>query len=633
MSSWWRKKRGIVAMILSCQLLIVCTLHAQQLSSDKIKTAYLYNFIKHVAWPSEDKKNAFTIAVYQDTDFYHKVQKELARKQVKKKPIVVTLANSTQQAAKADLVFVNVIDKFDLSVVASDLRKTDTLLVTFNSLDKHHVMLNLFFNSRTSAIEFEVNKSNIVYEGLTISKELLLLGGTEIDIAELYRETELAMQEMRKRETQLHNDLQHQSEALAVTAKRLHVLDQQLNERQQIAEQRQIQLIALKKDIERQKQAVAIKEKQLSDMVGQLTTIRKKLKTQQKSVIEKEQESSDMESRIAFNREVIAKQKSQIDQQGQQLNQKNVELAARTEMIEQQQFYLMVLAVVICIAVFVSILLVWFIVKNMRTTRKLSLTLNNLKEMQNQLVQSEKLASLGKLTAGVAHEINTPLGIALTSTSSALENTHEIQQYFELNNLTKSQMRKYFDSIDQASRLNMSSLNRVIELLNNFKQVAADQVVGEAREINLVDYSHEIMQTLSAEMKRNHVTYEINGPENIDIKTIPGALAQVFTNLVTNSIKHGFENRASGKITLNLSVQGSWVTIVYKDNGEGMEPEVLLNIFEPFYTTKRNSGGTGLGMNIVYNIIKQQLHGDITIESTPSEGALFNITIPTSIDR
>ena len=194
-------------------------------------------------------------------------------------------------------------------------------------------------------------------------------------------------------------------------------------------------------------------------------------------------------------------------------------------------------------------------------------------------------------------------------------------------------MKKFFEATEQAADLNMSSLNRVIELLNNFKQVAADQVVGEAREVNLVDYINEIMRTLSAEMKKHRVTYVVSGQEHIEVKTVPGALAQVFTNLVTNSLKHGFENKSSGNISIDISVQTNLVNITYSDNGNGMAPEVLLNIFEPFYTTKRNSGGTGLGMNIVYNIIKQKLHGDITIESSPNKGATFNLTIPTSIDQ
>ncbi|WP_286234100.1 YfiR/HmsC family protein [Thalassotalea sediminis] len=615
------------------QFCIVTHVHAQQLNSEQIKIAYLYNFLKHVTWPEENQKKSFTIAVYQDSNFYKNVLRELGDRQVKQKPIKVTFVSVVQNAASADLVFVDVKDNIDTALIASDLRKTDTLLVTYNSKDKHNAMINLFLNNDTSVIEFEVNKSNIVYEGLTTSKELLLLGGTEIVIAELYRETELAMQKMRQREAELHNDLQQQSETLKATAKRLRLLDSQLEERQKIAEQRQVQLVALQKDIERQKQAVDIKEKQLNDMVNQLTKVKKELGIQQKAVEAKERESSDMESRIAYNRDLIAKQKSQIDQQGQQLNQKNVELEERSELIAQQQFYLMVLAIVICVAVFVTILLVWLFAKNKRTTRKLSLTLNNLKEMQNQLVQSEKLASLGKLTAGVAHEINTPLGIALTSTSSALESTRAIKEDFEENCLTKSQMKKFFEATEQAADLNMSSLNRVIELLNNFKQVAADQVVGEAREVNLVDYINEIMRTLSAEMKKHRVTYEVSGQEHIEVKTVPGALAQVFTNLVTNSLKHGFENKSSGNISIDISVQTNLVNITYSDNGNGMAPEVLLNIFEPFYTTKRNSGGTGLGMNIVYNIIKQKLHGDITIESSPNKGATFNLTIPTSIDQ
>jgi len=207
-----------------------------------------------------------------------------------------------------------------------------------------------------------------------------------------------------------------------------------------------------------------------------------------------------------------------------------------------------------------------------------------------------------------------------------------ISKKFESGNLTRTTMANYFADIEQSSHLNTNALERVIELLNNFKQVAADQVVGEEREIDLVSYIEEVMSTLSAEMKRYRVNYHYSGESEFIITTIPGALAQVLTNLVTNALKHAFEDRTLGNLTIELlkSEEGK-AELTIKDDGCGMNQHVLDNIFEPFFTTKRNSGGTGLGMNIVYNIISQKLQGMIKIESAPEQGSSFNITLPAQL--
>jgi signal transduction histidine kinase len=287
------------------------------------------------------------------------------------------------------------------------------------------------------------------------------------------------------------------------------------------------------------------------------------------------------------------------------------------------------MAFFITLLVLISGLVVLLFVKNRQTTRTLTRTLENLQNMQQQLVQSEKMASLGTLTAGVAHEINTPLGIAVTSTSSALESTQKIRENFETGNLTRTAMESYFNGMEKSSNLNTNALERVIELLNNFKQVAADQMVGEEREIDLVSYIEEVMSTLSAEMKRFRVSYQYSGESELIITTIPGALAQVLTNLVTNALKHAFESKELGNIAINLSkTEDNKVVILFKDNGHGMNQHVLDNIFEPFFTTKRNSGGTGLGMNIVYNIVCQKLQGNIKIDSKLEYGSNFHITLP-----
>ena len=407
------------------------------------------------------------------------------------------------------------------------------------------------------------------------------------------------------------------------------MLNKNLTLREEVALKRKKELNELKKDIEQQQYSIKNKELQLEEVATQLKIAKNNLESQQSSVYKKEQENVAMAEKISTNRNILQQQQNQISDQGIQLSQKNEELEERKERIDKQRFYLLLMAIFITLLVLISGLVVLLFVKNRKTTRKLSHTLENLQNMQKQLIQSEKMASLGTLTAGVAHEINTPLGIAVTSTSSALESTQKIREHFDENKLSRSEMEHYFDGMEKASNLNTNALERVIELLNNFKQVAADQMVGEEREVDLVHYIEEVMSTLSAEMKRFRVNYQYSGESEFIITTIPGALAQVLTNLVTNTLKHAFEDKIVGNITIELSkTEDNKAMIVFKDDGQGMTQHVLDNIFEPFFTTKRNSGGTGLGMNIVYNIICQKLEGTIKIESELEHGSQFYITLP-----
>jgi len=607
--------------------------HAQQLSSEQIKAAYLYNFIKHVQWPDEENKSAFTIAIYQTPSFYNVISQALAQRLVKNKPIKVLSLTDIKEASQADVVFTSKSETQEIAQLALALRKTGTLFVTDNSIDKHNVMINLLFNSSTSAISFEINKSNILYENLTLSKELLLLGGSEIDVATLYRETELAMQKMRQREYQLNQELTAQQQLINTTSQTLKELNLALQKKEELAEKHQKALDTLKTNITAQKHSVSNKERQLAGLLEQLSSANQELIKQKLQVKKEQVEHLAMADRINNNKNILERQRLELNKQELKLQQKSVESAQDKVLIDQQQFYLVLMTILTFIVLVFLSLLVWLFIKNRRTTQKLSQTLTNLQEMQEQLIQSEKLASLGKLTAGVAHEINTPLGIVVTSTSLALEKTEEMKGKFENGAITRSAMARYFTAMEEAAQLNTSSLERVIELLSNFKQVAADQVVGEVREINLGEYVNEIMQSLSAELHKYRVNYSYLGEQEISIKTIPGALAQIITNLVTNSLKHGFENKNTGNICIDIERQDNQVIFTYRDDGIGMHHEVLQNIFEPFFTTKRNSGGTGLGMNIVYNIITQKLQGQINIVSEPDNGASFIIHLPEEVSE
>ena len=265
--------------------------------------------------------------------------------------------------------------------------------------------------------------------------------------------------------------------------------------------------------------------------------------------------------------------------------------------------------------------------------------LTELQGTQNKLIESEKLASLGSLVAGIAHELNTPLGIAVTSFSLVEQETKKIHTGYVTNSLTKTQLGDYLELTLQTIKLSNQGLSRAIELINHFKQISSDQYVEDTREINLRAYIEEVMITLAIGLKRSGVEFVITGDHDLNIESIPGAIAQVITNLVNNAKLHAFEEASPNKevsgtptrklINIHLAnVDQHKVLITFSDNGKGMSAETVNKIYEPFFTTKRGRGGTGLGMNIVFNIVSKKLKGHISVTSNLGVGTTFEITLP-----
>ncbi|MBN2443022.1 MAG: substrate-binding domain-containing protein [Spirochaetales bacterium] len=255
-------------------------------------------------------------------------------------------------------------------------------------------------------------------------------------------------------------------------------------------------------------------------------------------------------------------------------------------------------------------------------------TLNRLKTTQAKLIEVEKMAALGSLVAGIAHEINTPLGISVTAASHMDSMAENILHLYEINNLRRSDLEKYFITSKEASSLVLANLKRAYKLISNFKKIAVDQSNEERREINIKDYLDEIILSLQPKLKKTKHTIKILCSRDIIIVSNPGAFYQIVTNLIINSLIHGFEFIEAGKITIKIQRHKDKLLFKYYDNGSGIKKEDLKRIFNPFYTTKRNKGGTGLGLHLVYNIVTQTLKGTITCISRSGEGVLFKITIP-----
>ncbi|MBT3206862.1 MAG: tetratricopeptide repeat-containing sensor histidine kinase [Bacteroidetes bacterium] len=261
---------------------------------------------------------------------------------------------------------------------------------------------------------------------------------------------------------------------------------------------------------------------------------------------------------------------------------------------------------------------------------KVSETLIELKETQEQLVESEKMASLGNLVAGVAHEINTPVGIGISASSSLINKTKDFADLYKSKKMKKTDLESYLNSAYKAGKLLLTNLERTGNLVQSFKQVSVDQSTEDIREFNLKSYLNDVIMSLEPKLKEKPIDVKITCPDDIQLKSFPGVFAQIITNFVINSIVHGFREKETGKININAEKNNGELTIQYIDNGKGIPEDVLAKVFDPFFTTNKQLG-TGLGMHIVYNLLTQKLKGSIVVESEVEKGVNFTIHTPLEI--
>jgi signal transduction histidine kinase len=261
----------------------------------------------------------------------------------------------------------------------------------------------------------------------------------------------------------------------------------------------------------------------------------------------------------------------------------------------------------------------------------LNTALTQLQEAQSELVRQEKLASLGRLVAGVAHEINTPLGICVTATSHLVQELKLTREELEAGEMTEDSLNSFLDIVDQSLRIMTTNTQRAAALVRSFKQVAVDQSSDDVRSFNLKTYLNEVLLSLQPKLKGRPVKVDVQCPHDLVLESFPGAVSQIVTNMLMNSLVHGFERDQPGQITIRASVdEEDVVTLDYADDGAGMDEDTLSKLFDPFFTTKRGNGGSGLGAHILYNLATGPLGGSVRAESSPGNGLQYYLKFPRS---
>ncbi|MDG3085327.1 ATP-binding protein [Vibrio hannami] len=257
---------------------------------------------------------------------------------------------------------------------------------------------------------------------------------------------------------------------------------------------------------------------------------------------------------------------------------------------------------------------------------KLEEAYQELKQTQETLLESEKMASLGGLVAGVSHEINTPVGICVMASSVVEE---RIQQITALDDSASHERAELIEMIAESNKLISDNLTRTVELVKSFKQVAVDQSSLAKYRFKVEENLRHALNSLKHELKKKQVSLALSCSPEIEIHSYPGVFTQIYTNLVLNSIIHGFENKEEAcNIDVHIECDGEYLIIHYSDNGKGVPPDILPKVFEPFVTTKRGQGGSGLGTSIIYNLVRHKLNGEIQCVSKQGKGCRFYIRIP-----
>ena len=259
--------------------------------------------------------------------------------------------------------------------------------------------------------------------------------------------------------------------------------------------------------------------------------------------------------------------------------------------------------------------------------------IDELKLAQERLVGTEKMAALGGLVAGITHDINTPIGIGVTAVSFLEERLNKLESAYAEKTLSPKALEEFINEAKQSTSLLTTNLDRASDLIASFKQIAVDQASEAVRTINFKDYVNEVIRSLHPKLKKTSHTINLQCPDDLVLNLPAGAISQIFTNLIVNSLIHGFEGKDNGVMDINITSDETNLTINYKDNGNGVTAEQLEKLFNPFFTTKRDEGGSGLGTHIMFNLVKQTLSGSIEATSEPGQGLHYFIQFPKNMAK
>jgi len=675
------KHKRFLLLGFSLLIFLFRNVDAQQMTNSSMKTFMIYKFAQHIEWDNEAEIDTFKFGIYGADRAFMSELSLLESVPLKNKPIKISQFSRINDIRETQILYIINDNNPDVDRIYDRLSGNNTLLITDRYEKPNKIMIN-FLPMEENMIQFEVNKANLINEGLTVMPDLLLLGGTEIDVAGLYRESQEALQDVMEQVAVLYDSLKEQSAEIRIGKAEIESQKQQISGQQD--------------NILSQQEEIGLREENLSELTQEVEQQQGNLNTKIELINDQTEELANQEKEIKEGNSVLDLIQQEIDNQQESIDEQRSQLTAYASLVERQKFVLYII-IIFC---FLIIGLIFFmhrgyvIKKNANkklermnksvreqnrqinkhkqqieenneellsqsdelkqaneeitatnealNTQKdeLGHTLENLKLTQDQLIQSEKLASVGQLTAGIAHELNNPVNF-ISGNVKPLR--RDIDDIFEILGkyekiIRENDISDKFNEVDSLKeKLDFKLLTTEIKsLLEGISEGAhrSSEIVKGLRSFSRLDddkFQHADLHDgldSSLILLYNKTKGRINVHKEYGdlpkVECLPSKINQVFMNLLTNSIQ-AIEGK--GDIFIETISSGIGVKIIIRDTGAGMSTEVKKHIFEPFYTTKEVGSGTGLGLAISYGIIEQH-QGNIDVISEDGKGTEFIISLP-----
>ncbi len=635
-------------LLLSCILCIGLDSFAQSAERYKIEVAYVYSFAKNIEWPENDSR--FRILLVSDNRALINEFKLLGEtRTLKGQAIEVRNTSSTVVPDGFDLVYISQAYNEATRSIFDQLRGSNTLIVTDGYEDERFIMIN-FIEEEDQTLGFQINQANIINQGLEVLPDMVLLGGTKVDVAKLYKGAQDSVRVMESRLQGLES--RYDSILQSIDKSNKIIADQ----RKMIADQT--------KSIEEKQDVISAQSNSLDSLEYAVAGSANKLDSIARVLLGKEQQLNQLQEGILIQSDqleegnrILEAQRRQLEEQKKAIEQGASQLEEMTSVLDAQKntVYVLIFSVV---GVLIFSFLIYRAYKARRRDAKklqeqkdeLSEILAELREAQTQLVQSEKMASLGVLTAGIAHEINNAINFVYSGIHVLETRISDIKPVIdkvkELSLKDDNLLDKVKEIIEEKEIADYNQAHEVIDQMVQSIQVGAkrttDIVSGlrsfsrmEEENKNLIDIHQdlEVALLLLQNKYKNTATIEKKFDESLpQIYAYQGQLGQAFLNIISNAIDAVENVDRPGVITIETSREGENIKISIKDNGMGISKEKIDKIFDPFFTTKKVGSGTGLGLSITYGIIEKH-GGSITVSSERNAWSIFTILLPLEVER
>lgn len=622
-------------------------LFSQVIERRTIVVANVYNFAKYTKWPQEKEDFRFHIVTSRN-DIKEEFLNLSRRETLFGKPILVTNSETEENVPlDADLVYVSQEYTNEVKKIYNKIMGKPILLVTDGHKDKFYVMINLI-DTEDNKVTFEINKGNILQQGLETLPQIVTMGGSELDVAQLYFDSQ--------------DSLRMLESTISKAERRYDSLKRNMDSTRAMIEKQTEEILMQKDEINAQQKTISIQSRTLDSLISQfdrsekkLDSIATELKSRERNLKALEQEIDDQNQQLVTGTKMLKEQEQTMLEQEMEIQRQIAQLEESKTIVDSQKNALIFAAIILLLIAIAAVLIYRAYNARKRDARKLALQkeelsslVEELHQTQSQLVASEKMASLGVLTAGIAHEINNAINFVYAGIHIIESKFSDIKPVIDV-----------FKDLNGDEAKFKKKIKKVVDIKKNIKYDEAQKVIGEMiKNVQIgAERTTEIVKGLRTFSRSEEETKsKIDIHQDLDVallllqskykdsikleksydKSIPlingfkGQLGQAFLNIIGNAIDAVKLRDVDPMIQIKTKLVKDTIIVIIRDNGIGMSKEIQEKIFDPFFTTKGVGAGTGLGLSITYGIIEKH-GGHIEVSSAENAGAEFKITLPLSV--